>query len=123
MEARLLHFSRFDRPTDHFKLSNPTKKGLPIDVPLERTFTEAKILSDQYESGLLEAITEVAGEGGIMDGWQVYAIGKCHKNWDGVKNVNVIVVREKVEDDGLPWKSGATGEWIPTPRSSVTDDL
>lgn len=33
---------------------------------------------------------------------QVYAIGKCHKNWDGVKNVNVIVVKEKVEDDGLP---------------------
>ncbi|KAL8752382.1 MAG: hypothetical protein Q9199_005779 [Rusavskia elegans] len=114
MEARLLHFSRFDRPTDHFKLSNPTKKGLPIDIPLERTFTEAKILSDQYESGLLEAITEVVGEGGIMDGWF---------NWDGVKNVNVIVVKEKVEDDGLPWKSGATGEWVPTPRSSVEDDL
>ncbi|KAI4258151.1 MAG: hypothetical protein L6R42_005263 [Xanthoria sp. 1 TBL-2021] len=71
IEARLLHFSRFDRPTDHFKLSNPTKKGLPIDIPLERTFTEAKILSDQYESGLLEAITEVVGEGGNMDGWFV----------------------------------------------------
>ena len=36
---------------------------------------------------------------------------KCHKNWDGVKNVNVIVVRETVE-----------GEWIPTPCSSVADE-
>lgn len=89
MEARLLHFSRFDRPTDHFKLSNLTKKGLPIDIPLERTFTEAKILSDQYESGLLEAITEVVGEGGIMDGWFVQISSHPQLVWgEGVRSIN-----------------------------------
>ncbi|KAI4235695.1 MAG: hypothetical protein LQ349_002969 [Xanthoria aureola] len=105
-EARLLHFSRTDKsPTDpFFKLSHPTAKGFPIDIPLERTYTEAKMLSEQYESGLMEAITEIVGEGGVMDGWFV--------NWDGVRNVNVIVVRETVE-----------GEWIPTPCSSVADDV
>ena len=72
-ETRLLHFSRKDVPCDQFKLSTPAKKGLPISIPLQQSFTEAKILSDQYESGLLEAITEVVGEGGIMDGWFVHA--------------------------------------------------
>lgn len=72
-EARLLHFSRTDKsPTDpFFKLSHPTAKGFPIDIPLERTYTEAKMLSEQYESGLMEAITEIVGEGGVMDGWFV----------------------------------------------------
>ena len=71
-ETRLLHFSRKDIPCDQFKLSTPARKGLPISIPLQQTFTEAKILSDQYESGLLEAITELVGEGGIMDGWFVH---------------------------------------------------
>ncbi|KAI4273866.1 MAG: hypothetical protein LQ337_004333 [Flavoplaca oasis] len=131
-ETRLLHFSRKDVPCDQFKLSAQAKKGLPISIPLQQSFTETKILSDHYESGLLEAITEVVGEGGIMDGWfvhvfftlgfffeervsvlssasandmvyhrQVYAIGKCYRDWDGMKNVNVIIVRERLEDDGL----------------------
>ena len=29
------------------------------------------MLSEQYESGLMEAITEIVGEGGVMDGWFV----------------------------------------------------
>ncbi|KAL8894298.1 MAG: hypothetical protein Q9192_004439 [Flavoplaca navasiana] len=120
-ETRLLHFSRKDVPCDQFKLSTPAKKGLPINIPLQQSFTEAKILSDQYESGLLEAITEVVGEGGTMDGWQVYAIGKCHKNWDGMKNVNVIIVRERLEDDGLGWKGEPSSQWTPSP--SVMDDV
>ena len=72
-EARLLHFSRSDKPPTNlsFHLSHPTSKGLPIDIPLERTYTETKILSEQYESGLMEAITEIVGEGGVMDGWFV----------------------------------------------------
>ncbi|KAL8846115.1 MAG: hypothetical protein Q9221_008771 [Calogaya cf. arnoldii] len=119
-EARLLHFSRKDE--EPFELSSPARKGLPVHVPLQENFKESKILSDQYETGLLKAITEVVGEGGIMDGWQVNAISKCYKNWDGVKNVNVIVVREKVGEDGLPWKSQATSEWVPTPDSSVVHD-
>lgn len=134
-EARLLHFSRSDKnPTDlSFNLSHPTSKGFPIDIPLQGTYTETKILSEQYESGLMEAITEIVGEGGIMDGWfvsipplvnhlvsnitgidrRVYAIGKCHKNWDGGKNVNVIVVRETVEGEN----------WSPTPCSSLADEV
>lgn len=71
-EIRLLHFSRKDMPCDHFKLTTPARKGLPINIPLQQTFTEAKILSDQYEGGLLEAITELVGEGGLMDGWFVH---------------------------------------------------
>ena len=48
---------------------------------------------------------------------RVYAIGKCHKNWDGVRNVNVIVVRkEEVEGHGVK------GEWSFTPCSSVADE-
>ncbi len=71
-EARLLHFSRTDKPPTNlsFHLSHPTSKGLPIDIPLERTYTETKMLSEQYESGLMEAITEVVGEGGDY-GWVV----------------------------------------------------
>lgn len=72
-EARLLHFWRNDKatPPTAFQLSNPGSKGMPVDIPLQQTFTEAKVLTESYETGLLEAITAVVGEGGIMDGWFV----------------------------------------------------
>ncbi|KAI4240803.1 MAG: hypothetical protein L6R40_004917 [Gallowayella cf. fulva] len=120
-EARLLHFWRNDKatPPTAFQLSNPGSKGMPVDIPLQQTFTEAKVLTESYETGLLEAITAVVGEGGIMDGWDVYAIGKCKANWDGVRNVNVLVVREKAQvakDNWSQFDSEAT------PDSSVTSD-
>lgn len=49
----------------------------------------------------------------------VYAIGKCKANWDGVRNVNVLVVREKAQvakDNWSQFDSEAT------PDSSVTSD-
>ncbi|KAL8907324.1 MAG: hypothetical protein Q9171_005897 [Xanthocarpia ochracea] len=120
-EARLLHFSRKD-DAHTFQFSQPTRKGVLVDMPLQQHLTEAKVLTESYETGLLEAITEVLGEGGILNGWQLYGIGKCNKNWDGVKNVNVIIVREKVEeakDDGFRLKRETTSEWVHTPESSV----
>ncbi|KAL8653299.1 MAG: hypothetical protein Q9226_003911 [Calogaya cf. arnoldii] len=107
-EGRLLRFMKiFHKP---FHLVNDG--GMPVAVPPEQTFAGAKTLSDQDYTGgggLVEAITAVLGEGGIMFGWQVFTIGPIHLN-----EVNVIVVREKnteANGGGARAKSQATSQY------------
>ncbi|KAL8683262.1 MAG: hypothetical protein Q9186_000764 [Xanthomendoza sp. 1 TL-2023] len=122
-EARLLHFfhnsteqSTWDG-TKHstWQLSNPHSKGMAVDMALGQTLTQGAKMTDTHDTKLLQAITEVVGEGGIMNG--------CD-NWTIASRVNVLVVKKKVQevqDNGFQSQSQATtSEWIiATPKSSV----
>ena len=88
-EARLLHFSRKD-DTQTFQLSQPSRKGVLVDMPLQQTLTESKVLTETYETGLMGAITEVLGEGGILNGWFVFDVLFRSKNCELMENRDMI---------------------------------
>ncbi len=88
-EARLLHFSRKD-DAHAFQLSQPSRKGVLVDMPLQQTLTETKVLTETYETGLMGAITEVLGEGGILNGWFVFDVLFRNKNCELMVNCDII---------------------------------
>ncbi|KAL8905771.1 MAG: hypothetical protein Q9207_002440 [Kuettlingeria erythrocarpa] len=119
-EARLLHFYTNLPKGGMWRLSSPASKGMPIEIDFQPKGVDTFAGKMTYHSGILEAITEVVGEGGCMYGWQVYSIGTKYEMVSGVMNAIVIVVREKGEGNDFRRKIAAAGGYIDTPGSSVT---
>ncbi|KAL8842635.1 MAG: hypothetical protein Q9170_000410 [Blastenia crenularia] len=101
LEARLLHFFSHPTPaTGTWRLSHPTRKGIPIDTATLRTDTaESLIWKNTFRPGFLEAVTDVVGEGG-----KVHSFGQNYKDGLGAQNAVVVVVKEmeKEQKDEKP---------------------
>ncbi|KAI4171750.1 MAG: hypothetical protein LQ343_004001 [Gyalolechia ehrenbergii] len=97
LEARLLHFSSSPvSATNKWHLSHPGRKGMPIDAAtLSAEPVESLAHKKTYRVGILEAVTDVVGEGGVMEGWKVQSIGQGYKDALEAQNAVVIVVREE----------------------------
>ncbi|KAL8770604.1 MAG: hypothetical protein Q9209_003672 [Squamulea sp. 1 TL-2023] len=107
-EARLLHFKSNAKDATKWYLSMSGYKGMPIGFAVtEPAKLESAIAGETFEPGILDAITEVVGEGDTKR----------------VKHAIVMVVKEKSKDDGINAKSDANHGWIHTPDSSVVDGL
>ncbi|KAL8651836.1 MAG: hypothetical protein Q9210_003036 [Variospora velana] len=144
LEARLLHFYTSPHSaTGLWHLSHPTRRGMPI-APNATHANEPLVEGKTYRLGFLEALTDVVGAGGLMDGWKVRSIGQGYKDSTGKENAIVIVVREKmeveveverdvkgevVEREGVKLvvmtklKKGEMDEWIHTPEDSYASDV
>ncbi|KAL8798466.1 MAG: hypothetical protein Q9182_006646 [Xanthomendoza sp. 2 TL-2023] len=99
-EARLLHFFQDRTKPFAWHLSSPHRKGMPVDMALGHTLTQRAKLTDIHNTKLLQAITEVVGEGGIMEGWQIHAISERISSVRAPNfKANVLVVKKKVVED------------------------
>ncbi|KAL8919950.1 MAG: hypothetical protein Q9208_006518 [Pyrenodesmia sp. 3 TL-2023] len=116
-EARLLHFSARPRgqclKPGAWHLSCPASKGMPIKIDHQPNAVETFGGKMVYVPGILEAITELIGEGGSMYGWQLYSIGAKYEAPPGVMNAVAIVVREEGTRSDVE-------QWLDTPSSSET---
>ncbi|KAL9025859.1 MAG: hypothetical protein Q9196_005388 [Gyalolechia fulgens] len=97
LEARLLHFSSPRVSATHkWHLSHPDRRGMPIDMAtLAAEPVESLAHQKTYRVGILEAVTDVVGEGGLMEGWKVQSIGQGYKDALDTQNAVVMVVREE----------------------------
>ncbi|KAL8943587.1 MAG: hypothetical protein Q9216_000952 [Gyalolechia sp. 2 TL-2023] len=144
LEARLLHFSSSPvSATNKWHLSHPSRKGMPIDMAtLSAEPIESLAHKKTYRVGILEAVTDVVGEGGVMEGWnrggrgnytwdrrnrlkrscgrKVQSIGQGYKDAMEAQNAVVIVVREEKEKK----QPGATalGHEVSTKKKKVMDE-
>ncbi|KAL8972161.1 MAG: hypothetical protein Q9183_000700, partial [Haloplaca sp. 2 TL-2023] len=70
-EYRLLHFTKGPKRGDKWHLARPTSKGMPLDAKradLSTANNPFRMLDQGFHTGVLEAVTEVVGEGGGMYG-------------------------------------------------------
>ncbi|KAL8950892.1 MAG: hypothetical protein Q9222_003088 [Ikaeria aurantiellina] len=109
-ETRLLHFFSIP-PSNHWHLTAPASKGIPVAAGTAIAAPDLVNLTYGawlYENGLVAAVTEAVGEGGVMSGWKVHSVGESYytdgevirdrfgnnKTTEGTRDAIVVVVKE-----------------------------
>ncbi|KAL8708188.1 MAG: hypothetical protein Q9220_006858 [cf. Caloplaca sp. 1 TL-2023] len=119
-ETRLLHFRCHPHTSSDWQLVEPNSKGIPVDMGLQSQRDDMNFLTNTFQEGFLQALAKILGPGGMMEGWQLQAIGKCYYTPEDVKNAVVIVTRDvteaEKENTGLV-KEENDSDWIATPST------